>query len=374
MPARHSGLFEALGGLEGCRKLAAAFYAGVDHDPVLRPLYSPSLKCPTENIALFLAQFVGGPCEYSKERWSLSLREVHQRFKIGRAERDAWLKNMRDALMRTQLGESERAALVAFFENASAYLMNQPPEVRHEIDCRWAPFRAIESIVEAVRAGDPELAIDLIEGSPAQECFRMDRAAWLSVLALMGGSASPVMLDYAQRRIGGDTSLIGERYTYDRTLLHGAASAGATTFAEFLLRLGANANAQDRFGHTALYAAANSIEPRVDSEIVRALIGGGADVNKRDHVKRCAALHMAARRGNVKVAHALLDCGADIEIRDIAGDTSLRRAVNCSKLEVVALLLARGADIHSVGSRGKTPLDAARGPTMKQLLQAHRDM
>jgi ankyrin repeat protein len=86
-------------------------------------------------------------------------------------------------------------------------------------------------------------------------------------------------------------------------------------------------------------------------------------------VKRCTALHMAARRGNVEVAAALLDCGADIEARDSLGETPLRRAVNCNKTEVAALLLSRGADRNSIGSKRLTPLRAARSDAMKRLLQ-----
>ena len=78
---------------------------------------------------------------------------------------------------------------------------------------------------------------------------------------------------------------------------------------------------------------------------------------------------MAARRGNVEAAGALLDCGAALEARDSVGDTPLRRAVNCNKVEVAALLLARGADVDSIGSKGITALLAARSTAMKQLLQ-----
>ncbi len=61
---------------------------------------------------------------------------------------------------------------------------------------------------------------------------------------------------------------------------------------------------------------------------------------------------MAARRGNVEAAEALLDCGADIEARDSLGETPFRRAVNCRQPGVAALLLEKGADPHSVGSKG----------------------
>jgi len=71
----------------------------------------------------------------------------------------------------------------------------------------------------------------------------------------------------------------------------------------------------------------------------------------------------------VDLAKALLDSGAGIDARDSLGDTPLRRAVNCNKAEVAALLIARGADVHSRGSKGLTPMLAARTSVMKHALQ-----
>jgi len=93
-------------------------------------------------------------------------------------------------------------------------------------------------------------------------------------------------------------------------------------------------------------------------------------VDACDGAKHCTALHMAARRGNVEVAEALLECGANIEARDSLGETPLRRAVNCDQTGVATLLLARGADLHSLGSKGLTPLSAARTTAMRRLLQS----
>jgi len=92
-----------------------------------------------------------------------------------------------------------------------------------------------------------------------------------------------------------------------------------------------------------------------------------------DGLKHCTALHMAARRGNILVAEALLDCKANIEARDKPGDTPLRRAVNCGKTEMVAFLLSRGANANAKGSRGLTPWQAARGGAMKKVLQAYSE-
>jgi ankyrin repeat protein len=70
---------------------------------------------------------------------------------------------------------------------------------------------------------------------------------------------------------------------------------------------------------------------------------------------------------------ALLDCGAELEVRDSAGETPLRRAVNCGKPQAAALLLTRGADPYSRSHAGTTPCDAARTPALRQALQPWLD-
>src|SRR5260370_35027719 len=99
---------------------------------------------------------------------------------------------------------------------------------------------------------------------------------------------------------------------------------------------------------------------------------GRANVNAQERLKHCTALHMATRRGNVPVAEALLDCGADGEARDKLGDTPLHRAVKGGKTEMGAFLLSRGADVHAEGKRGITPWQGARGASMKPLRQSSR--
>ena len=126
-------LYHELGGIDICRKLSAAFYAYVEHDLVLRPLYPPTLKgCPIETLAAFLIQFFGGPDEYAQRRWSLSLREAHLRFAIGQKEREAWLTNMFQAVDEVNIKEPMRSALRWFFAQSSAFLINQQPEAANE--------------------------------------------------------------------------------------------------------------------------------------------------------------------------------------------------------------------------------------------------
>jgi ankyrin repeat protein len=114
---------------------------------------------------------------------------------------------------------------------------------------------------------------------------------------------------------------------------------------QLLLRLGADPNMGSPGGRTPLYCVANECHLTGGGNIVRALVRAGAQVDAASGAKRCTALHMAARRGNTEVAEALVDCGGDVNARDKAGDTPLRRAKNCRKHGVALLLISRGAEL-----------------------------
>ncbi|HEX6481809.1 MAG TPA: ankyrin repeat domain-containing protein [Ktedonobacteraceae bacterium] len=351
--------------------------------------------CPIETLAAFLVQFFGGPCEYAPRRWSLSLREAHLRFAIGQKEREAWLNNMFQAVDEVNIMEPTRSALRWFFAQSSAFFINQPPEAANEspsllerpighqnemetsrihqdIAGRWQAQRMLEEMIAAVRQGNAENVLALLESPDVQASFTRDRAAFLSFLAILSTSSQRALLDYVRQTLVTTPELVQERYTYDRTLLHEVAGQGSLPVVELLLQLGADPNARDQWGHTPLYSVGNAPHGANGADVVRVLARGGANVNTQERLKHCTALHMAARRGNVPVAEALLDCGADGEARDKPGDTPLHRAVKCGKTEMVTFLLSRGANVHAEGMRGLTPWQLARGARMKQLLQPSR--
>jgi truncated hemoglobin YjbI len=362
-----------------------AFYARVESDPILRPLFpGKSFKCAIEAFTAFLAQFLGGPGEDAQPRWWLSLHESHMRFKIGLEERAAWMSNMVRAFDDVPIGEPIRTELLSLFDRSSAYLVNQGEKpvwkaqsqtlennhTRAEISRRWEAQTQLDEAVAAIRSGSTDRAISLAESPAFQTC---SRSAHCGLLALMIRGGHDVLLGYVREKVTRDPALVHERLRHGRSLLQEAAAAGNLPMTELLLSMGADPNARDNSGHTPLYSLGNECEVEGGGNVVRTLVRAGADVNAGDGVKHCTPLHMAARRGNLEVAEALLGCGGNIEARDSVSDTPLRRAVNCNQVGLASLLLARGADVLSTGSKGSTPILAARSAAMKKLLQSAVD-
>lgn len=337
------------------------------------------MRCAVEAFAAFLAQFLGGPAEDAQERWWLSLRESHLRFKIGPRERQAWMSNMVEALEDVPIDEPVRLALRDLFERSSAYIVNtgqalgEPPapkdpsndRIHREIAQRWAEQRALDDLEPAIR-DDAGRALELIQSPTLELRFARDRAVFAQVLALMMGGGNDALLEYAERELLADPALAHVHNRYGRTLLHDASAQGNPRMVELLLRLGADPNVKTSGGHTPLYCVANECRETGGGNIVRALVRAGAQVDARSRAKQCTALHMAARRGNTEVAEALVDCGADINARDKAGDTPLQRAKNCHNTGVASLLVSRGADASLPLRYSRGSGRAGQGPERRQ--------
>jgi hemoglobin len=122
---RPANVYAFVGGMETFRRIVDAFYRGVEADPVLRPMYPEELEGPRDRLALFLAQFFGGPRAYSESRGHPRLRMRHVPFQIGRAERDAWMRHMRAAIEEAAIPEPARDVMLKYFDDAATFLINQ---------------------------------------------------------------------------------------------------------------------------------------------------------------------------------------------------------------------------------------------------------
>lgn len=117
--------YDAVGGRATFQGIVARFYATVEHDPILRPLYPESDLGPAEiRLRMFLEQYWGGPRDYSDQRGHPRLRMRHAPFRIGIAERDAWLAAMSGAVDGAELTPDAHQRLWSYLVMAAESLVN----------------------------------------------------------------------------------------------------------------------------------------------------------------------------------------------------------------------------------------------------------
>ncbi|HLG51930.1 MAG TPA: globin [Chloroflexota bacterium] len=118
-------VYEAVGGEKTFTRLVDTFYAEVEKDPILRPLYPDDLGPPRRHLTLFLIQYFGGPRTYLAERGHPRLRARHMAFPIDQKARDAWVRCMRVAVESLDLPAATRDAFMRYFEEAATFLINR---------------------------------------------------------------------------------------------------------------------------------------------------------------------------------------------------------------------------------------------------------
>ncbi|MEI8287542.1 MAG: globin [Actinomycetes bacterium] len=130
--AHERSLYEIVGG-DFFVHLVDAFYDGVEHDEVLLRLYPEGSDTvgARHRLALFLAQYWGGPHDYMEERGHPRLRMRHFEFTIGELERDHWLMHMATAIesVMNEVPESDREhvtmELAQYMVNSAEHLRNR---------------------------------------------------------------------------------------------------------------------------------------------------------------------------------------------------------------------------------------------------------
>ncbi|MCY4162993.1 MAG: globin [bacterium] len=133
-------VYEQVGGQAFFDELVSRFYDGVANDPLLRSMYPADLGPSRKHLAQFLAQYWGGPPNYSALRGHPRLRMRHGPFVIGVAERDAWMYHMGEALAATEMPTDVRTSMLEYFESAATHLINkrhpEPPEGTRRLPLR----------------------------------------------------------------------------------------------------------------------------------------------------------------------------------------------------------------------------------------------
>ncbi|CAB1456754.1 unnamed protein product [Pleuronectes platessa] len=139
--------------------------------------------------------------------------------------------------------------------------------------------------------------------------------------------------------------------------LYRVAERGLGYAAEILLRYGAYLNFEDPVSYyNPLHVAVLRNRPNM----VKLLVGHGADIEKRDRIHESSPLDLASEESErLPCLLALLDLGADVNASDKNGKTPLLHAMASSdgltvnNTESIQLLLERGADAKAVTAHGE---------------------
>ncbi len=272
-------------------------------------------------------------------------------------------------------------------------------------DVNAADQEGVTPLLLAARLGDGGLVTALLAAG-ADPAARDQRAGWTplrwaiaeghtAVADLLRGSGAPgegrndaALLDALQRKDAGGVQAAlqagadpNARNRFGDTALGMASVRGETEAAVALLRAGADPNGGPRAIREPLLEAVQ----RGNLDLVRALVDAGAAVKTSKHALLGAAaagghagiaevllqagadvnqsggepLRAAAGRGHVELVRRLLAAGADPRLKDAAERTALGQAAAFGHLEAVKVLVAAGAEVHAKGGSGYTPLMSA---------------
>jgi hypothetical protein len=93
-----------------------------------------------------------------------------------------------------------------------------------------------------------------------------------------------------------------------------------------------------------------------DVDAVKALLRSGADVDAQN-MYGFTAVHFAVLHGNVDVLEALIAAGADVDVKDVLGYTPLHSAADFGLFDCVKALVHSGAAMDVHDRHGDTALD-----------------
>lgn len=132
---------------------------------------------------------------------------------------------------------------------------------------------------------------------------------------------------------------------------------GHIEIVELLIRHNADVNLKGGSGETPIFKVQDN------QEIAKILVNAGADLTIISNVDKCTVIHTASRFGNKYLVERILksDHSDIINSQDSMGYTPLHFASGTGEIIIVKLLMEAGAEIEAKNLLGDTPLiEAAR--------------
>ena len=240
--------------------------------------------------------------------------------------------------------EIHEAAELGDLEKVRAYLEKDPKQ----INATDSKGRTV--LGRADRSGKKELVEFLLEKGATEDIF---------AAAIVGHT------DKVAAFLKQDPKLINARDSGGKTALHWAALYGQTKVMELLLANKADVNSLDEDGFTPLHWAATFNQ----SDAVKLLLVNKANMNLKVQKYGWTPLRLAVIHGHMATAEALLNGGADPNLKDEENIPLLNQAVIRGKKEMVGLLLDKKADLNKKDSEGETALDEAEEQGNKEIIE-----
>jgi hypothetical protein len=147
--------------------------------------------------------------------------------------------------------------------------------------------------------------------------------------------------------------------------LHYACASGSVDIVQLLCEFGSDPSSYIS-GHSAVEIAARNGQKKV----IQILVSFGATVDDKG-MKACPPIVSAAANNHINCIEELLLLDADIDAVDVNQDSCLHLATQLEDpVEMIMLLLNRGADAECLNNQGSTPLDLAMETNNINLIRA----
>src|ERR1700676_5229300 len=134
-----------------------------------------------------------------------------------------------------------------------------------------------------------------------------------------------------------------------------AAVVGSLDAMKFLIAKGADVNARNEFGSSALIWSATDLDK------VKLLLAHGANVNTASKRGRTVLFLAAMTDRSADTVHLLLAKGADRKVRDAFTKSLLNAAAAGNDTETIRMFIDTGVDVNAANVLGMTPLIVSAG-------------
>jgi len=198
----------------------------------------------------------------------------------------------------------------------------------------WSAQRDVtKDFYDAIRNNDLTTLSALLKSSVVD--VRDKRGATPLMYAAATGSIEAMTL---LLNAGAD---VNAKNDFDATPLIWA--AGDPAKSRLIIERGANVNGRSKQGRMPLMMAARR---EGNSQLLRFMLAKGADPDAKDGRGNTALMH-AAQAGDVKMMRVLTERGADVNAANLFGATALGNAVCSNTVGAVTFLLGKGANVNA---------------------------